>query len=355
MIPVGRRYRRLVHSDGVLRVEDASVLAPQGSAKAVLRPVLVGVCRSDLRELAGDRWQRRDFGHEMCAEVVGGSDDLADLLGRRVVYDPHPPLRRTSGFAELVELDGGLEQVSAALVPLPMDGIDPVSAVFAEPLSCAVHCVRRMIRASDELGLPADSDTAVYGAGMAGCLIAAVLMSQGVPVNILNRGESRIRFLRDSGFLPDEVVTAKERPSMYARAVLATSGLTSETELAASALLAPGGLMTLYSATSPGDTMAGIDVDSLRRKELSDNFRGPNGKVSVAGSYGASRSDFEAAIEVLQAPAFPGGGRTVGQSLGALVARVLSLTEAEIVLAKHAADGFTGKILIDPWCSTDRA
>ena len=112
-----RAYRSVdLTEDGprlVTRTVDAARRLEQ---RLVLRPLKVGVCRSDIKEVAGTRAMRRDFGHEVVAVV----DELSatDVLppGAIVGFDPHVPISRTSGFAEYMIASANRASLQSALV-----------------------------------------------------------------------------------------------------------------------------------------------------------------------------------------------------------------------------------------------
>ncbi|CCH32526.1 Zn-dependent alcohol dehydrogenase [Actinosynnema sp. NPDC047251] len=339
MIPTGTPYRRLDHDDGRVVLGEARVAEPSGtSAKAVIAPRRVGVCRSDLRELRSDRHLRRDFGHEIVAEVVGGTDGLGLVAGQRVVFDPHPPLHaRTSGYGELVELEGAPEAVRGALVPVP-DTVPEDRAVFAEPLACACHCVRRL----EDAGGDRRSAVAVVGAGMAGTLIAAVLHADGVPVSLVNRGAARLDFLRAHHVLPEDVL-APAAGRRFDRVVLATASASPEALDAALAMVRPGGVLLLFAGTRPGVELAGVDLDDLRRRERVERSSVAGVPLVLAGTHGALRADFDRALGLLAAT---GPGWTAGAAVERLTTRRMSLAEAASALPDHAENGFVGKPVV---------
>jgi threonine dehydrogenase-like Zn-dependent dehydrogenase len=343
MMPVGVRYRRIDRHGGELRLRTAAVSDRDTEAAAVLAPEAVGVCRSDLRELTGDRHQRRDFGHEIVARVVAARPDGLLPPGCRVVFDPHPALDRTSGFGELVELYGRPDALSAALVPVD-ETLDAAVAVQAEPLACAVHCVRRLETASRQLGLQRDDPVAIVGAGAAGALIAAVLLAGGVPAQVTNRGSARVEFLRRRGFLPAPSLAAIPDGRRFPRVVLATAAASPEALGRAVRLVEPNGLLMLFAGTRPGTGLGGIDLDPVRRRQQLVPIRADGSGFYVAGTHGAVTDDFRKALTLLAPSAETG----LPDRLAALVTDELSLDQATRTLPRHAASGFLGKTLVRP-------
>jgi cyclitol reductase len=343
--PINTRYRRLEHGQGRVHLVAREVTRPTaGMVKVILSPELVGVCRSDLREIVGARHLRRDFGHEIVGRVVSTTDEAVVGGGERVVYDPHPAVDRTSGFGELVEIEGTAEAVRAALVPLGPE-VAAATGIFAEPLACACHCIGRLAAASQLTGIDPCSRVGIFGAGIAGALIAAALHARGVPVALMNRSRARLDRLRSSGFLPAELFSpGTPRPGSFQRLIVATSAAAPEIMALAAAAIAPGGLMVLYAGTRPGDRLGDLDLDATRRAEDTVPVTFAGHTLTVAGSHGATRADFGQAIRELV------GGRQgpwlLPGALSALVTNQVSLAEAPDLLTRHARDGFVGKAVI---------
>lgn len=187
---------RLVHR------EEPVVPAP-GWAR--VRPLLSGICGSDLATIAGESsfyfsaLVSLPFvpGHEVIGELLEDLDGLA--AGQRVVLDPllpcaargiDPPCgecrREEPGLCERVtgghvapglqtgycaDTGGGWSEVLVAhrgqlhAVPEEMSDTD---AVMVEPLACAIHAVRRA-------GVPRDATVLVAGAGTVGLLTTLAL------------------------------------------------------------------------------------------------------------------------------------------------------------------------------------
>ncbi|OKI46326.1 hypothetical protein A6A29_29820 [Streptomyces sp. TSRI0281] len=312
----------------------------------VIAPQRIGVCRSDLRELRSDRHQRRDFGHEIVADVVAATKGVAVSVGQRVVLDPHPQLHtRTSGFGQLVELSGTPDLLRDALVPVPRTmGVD--RAVFTEPLACACHCIERLHTVTDELGMDRQGPVAVVGAGMAGALIAAGLHASHVPVTVVNRGHERLDFLRRREFLPNPVLGGPDGSPLFSRTVLATAYAEPAQIRQALDLLLPGGLLLLFAGTRPGMELAGVDIDDLRRRERLAHVRVDGRPLAIAGTHGALRTDFEHALQLLNRAA--NGEWRLGPAVERLVTRRMTLAQAARLLPEHADRGFLGKPVVVP-------
>jgi len=172
------------------------------SGEALLRPLLVGVCATDLELCRGYMGFTGVLGHELVA-VVEQADDPA-WVGRRVVGEincpcgacttclagrpTHCPHRTTLGidgrdgcFAERVLLP----QANLHLVP---DGVSDEAAVFVEPLAAAC-------RVLEQLHLHPSSRVVVLGAGRLGQLVARVLALTGAQIQAVDLAPSRLALL----------------------------------------------------------------------------------------------------------------------------------------------------------------
>ncbi|GIF12709.1 alcohol dehydrogenase catalytic domain-containing protein [Actinoplanes teichomyceticus] len=343
----GVAYRRIGHRDGVAYLERARTgrLTDQ-PARVVIAPLVVGVCRSDLRELDGTRHLRRDFGHEIVAEVRYST--LADTLpvGRRVVLDPHPVVRRTSGFADLVEIEGTVADVAAALRPVPADS-DPLAALFTEPLACAAHCLARVDAVIAATAHARPSPVAVVGAGIAGTLMAGILRSRGTEVHLVNRGGQRLRFLAERDVLPGVDLHPADRPGRggFACVVLATAAATGAALELAAGLTGDDGVLMIYAGTEPGSRFLGQDIDAIRRGEGRVTVHDGRRRMHLAGSHGATAADFAVATRLLQ-------DRREGPALRRTVRRLIDveapLDEGPALLREMVSRPYVGKAVLTP-------
>ncbi|ANW22369.1 alcohol dehydrogenase catalytic domain-containing protein [Streptomyces clavuligerus] len=346
-------YRRLEHRDATVRLTHAEIGShPEAETTVLLAPDAIGVCRSDLREINGTRHLRRDFGHEIVGTVVSSDPPGTVPTGQRVVLDPHPAVGRTSGFADLVEIWGSRSDVTAALVPLP-ETSGTVRSVFVEPLACVCHCLGRLDSATQEAGADPIGPVAILGAGMAGTLMATVLDTSSVPVTLINRSRGRLSFLIDRGVLPPAALHTADGPLGPAvpRVIVATAATDTGLLDLAAERVTPGGVVLLYAGTRPGQTYAGVDLDSLRREERTARITRAGKSFHIVGSHGATREDFVRAIHLLD-PRTP-GRQELPRRLDRMVTTVLSLDESADLLNRLARGPFMGKAVILPSPSPD--
>ncbi|WNV90059.1 alcohol dehydrogenase catalytic domain-containing protein [Umezawaea sp. Da 62-37] len=305
-------------------------LVRDGSPGVLVRTELMGVCRSDLKEIARVRGGPSQFGHEL----VGVVEDGVLPVGTRVCLDPNAPVRRGSGFARELWVSGAQEDLVRAL-PVAPDGVSARTLVFAEPAACAAHCVAMAER---HLGGPPGRVT-VLGAGVAGVLIAGLAELAGADVALRNRGRDRLDFLVERGVLP-AAVGREVPPDSQDVVVVATSFVFPDLLRDALGLVRPGGVVMLYGGTKAGDRLPELDcdLDTVRRRE-SAWLAGWHGKpVVVGGSYGTGPADFPRAMAALA------GGLVVEP----LVTGEVPLTGLPAELERLTTDRVLGKVLVTP-------
>jgi threonine dehydrogenase-like Zn-dependent dehydrogenase len=309
----------------------------------IVRPRLVGLCRSDLKELQGTRRERRDFGHEIVGTVEWAPERVARGRGDWVSFNPNAAIERGSGFGEWLVARGEAAELQRAF-PLVPGQLPLRKLVACEPLACAAHCalaLRSRIGACALRG----ARVAVLGAGNAGTLIAMVLRALGAEITLLNRGRSRLALLAERGiFAAEQLVPLTEaRAGAYDAVVPATSFLDEHVLRASLALLRRGGLALLYGGTTAGTTLPGrgLRLDALRRHEAVAGISWEGKPVTIAGSYGAAADDFALVARLLaEAPeSFP---------VERLITREVGLEELPELLVRLARDeqGYAGKVVV---------
>jgi len=184
--------------------EEARPERPEGFA--LIRPILMGICNTDLELQRGYYGFAGVPGHEFVGEVVEA--DTQDWVGKRVVGEinlacgacawcrrdlgRHCPSRSVLGivrhpgaFREFLTLPG------RNLHALP-DDLPTERAVFAEPLAAACEIL-------DQVALPCGAEIAVLGDGKLGLLIALVLNAHGYRVRQFGRHPEKLEIARDAG------------------------------------------------------------------------------------------------------------------------------------------------------------
>jgi cyclitol reductase len=276
------------------RLESTRPERPLGEHAVRVRIELAGLCRSDLKEIIGNRYGVSQFGHELVGVVEEST--VPDLpLGQRVSLDPDVQVERGTGFATSMWAVGPVDRLIAALPMVPQH-VAARRLVFAEPLACARHCLGAVAR---HLGTDlSDVRLGVLGAGTAGVLIAGLAHTMGVEVVLGNRSADRTSFLRERGVIDAPIGPIESLPANGLDvAVVATSFVLPE----ALGVIVPGGLVLLYGGTAPGAALEGLpcDLDTVRRRETAVATAWEGKAVRIGGSYGTTPDDFAAAVRAL--------------------------------------------------------
>lgn len=211
------------HEGQIQQIETAAPLP--GPGQALLRPLMAGVCNTDLELLAGYYHFDGIAGHEFVA-VVESAPDAPQWQGRRVVAeinqgcgvcprcaagDPrHCPQRKVIGIKGL---DGAFAQRLLApianLRQVPDDLADQV-AVFAEPLAAALEVGQQIhLKAGDRL--------AVLGDGKLGLLAALGLRLHCPGLMLIGRHQAKLAKAAAQGVATLLVDDATDWPALAAR------------------------------------------------------------------------------------------------------------------------------------------
>jgi 2-desacetyl-2-hydroxyethyl bacteriochlorophyllide A dehydrogenase len=210
-----RAWRRFGPDD----VQLVTVQRPSpGPGDVLLRPLVSGVCGTDLHVLHGEGLGELPvpltMGHEVCGEVVAlgpsatrdsGYPRLAEPLrvGERVVVEPvlpcgtcyfcvrgqpnvcprmsHLGVWRDGNYADYVAVPAW----RATRLP---DGIDDLNGVLVEVTACGLNCL-------DQSGLRAGETALVVGGGPMGHMAAQCLLAAGAGLVLLSEPSSERRAL----------------------------------------------------------------------------------------------------------------------------------------------------------------
>lgn len=189
------------------------VPAPRiSSGLALLAPSYVGICGSDLLIASGGLARVKPgvtLGHEMVCRVIEATGHEA---GELVFVDPLIPCGDCptclAGYEHVcenlglygIDRDGGLaEQLlvpEANLIPVAQS-VDVQAAALIEPLSVAVHMVRRATESQEA----ESTDALVIGGGPIGLLVAIALRSlNSLSPTILELNPRRVELAKSLGF-----------------------------------------------------------------------------------------------------------------------------------------------------------
>ena len=216
---VGSRVERLYTSRvSTVRLAEVAPPALPGARWARVRPILSGICGSDLATITARGTTYFSpfvstpfvFGHEVVGEVVETGPDVARVrVGDRVALSP--PLHcAVRGIAELCaecraghtghcrNVTGGAVSAgiqtgycrdtgggwSGSLVAHELQlhtvpaGVSDETAVLIEPVACCVHAV-------DRAAVPSGGTVLVLGCGTIGALTIAALRASGPPCRLI--------------------------------------------------------------------------------------------------------------------------------------------------------------------------
>jgi cyclitol reductase len=291
--------RVVVLRDGRTDIVRCSVAPPSSGSWVLIAPRLVGLCSSDVKEVLGTRVGRSDFGHELVGRVIASGRCSGLPSGLRVALDPHVAISRTTAFADKMLAYGEPSALVRAFPAVPED-IPDDRAVFVEPLACVCHCAAHLADVAQ------GSRICVVGAGTAGVLIAIVLRERGFEVTLANRGPERLARLHAAGVVRDvRLALLRHVDESFDAVILMTAMLDLPSLEAAWAMLPPrGGSLVLFGGTAASLPVPGtsIDLARLRRTEGRVEVERNDRSVTVAGSYGATATDFDAAVTALLRP-----------------------------------------------------
>ncbi len=300
-------------------IEDVPV--PEVPAKGLLLKVeACGLCGSDLRTLrSGHRnitfpWT---IGHEVCGTVcaVGGEYDGKWQVGERLAIGPNVYCGECdycrSGEYELCEKprelaqhwQGGLaeymaipyESLQRGNIEPVSEGVDPVLASVAEPIS---SCINAQQRAGVTLG----NTVVIIGSGPIGCIHIALARLRGASkIFIVDINDSRLAFAEDFG--ADALINA-EREDPIARVLELTGGKGADVVIAATpAPVAPrqgldmakkGGKVIQFGGLPKDNSIVDMDMNKVHYKGL-----------YIIGTTTFSPMHFKASLNLITTGQFP--------------------------------------------------
>jgi len=287
----------VIDTPGELAVREVPDPVP-GPAEVVIGVRACGICGTDLHIVAGE-FPPTPYpiipGHEFAGEIVarGPEADPALAEGLLVAVDPslfcgHCGMCRR-GRGNLCEnwnaigdtVDGAFAEYvavpAANVYPLP-PGLDARQGALVEPLSCAVHGLRR-------LGPVIQQPVLIVGAGTMGLLLLQLLLAAGAAaVTVVDRAEHRLSVARKLGARHTATDLAALNGERFDVAVDAT-GVAPLIEQAFDTLHRGGRLLVFGVATEAA------------RVALSP-FRIYNDEITVVGSMAVLNS-FDPAISAL--------------------------------------------------------
>ncbi|QKZ22696.1 L-idonate 5-dehydrogenase [Streptomyces chartreusis] len=334
----------VIHGRDDLRVEELPVPLP-GPGQALVAVRYGGVCGSDLHYWrhggVGDFRLREPMllGHEVVGTVVAYGDGASGpLAGTAVAVHPATPCGRCpecvdgrrnvcrdtrylGSAARFPHVQGGF----AARVVVPADqlrplpaGLDLRRAALAEPLSVALHAVRR---AGDVAG----RHVLVTGAGPIGCLVVAAAKAAGAAsVTVTDLLPAALEYARAAG--ADTVVRADEPDD---------AGWPAEVDVAIEASGVAAGLDTCLRLVRRGGVVVQLGMLPPGQSPFAGNLV-VSREIELRGAFRFD-TEFDAALELL----------AVEGSFDALVSAVVPVRRAEEAFALAADRSRSCKVLLD--------
>lgn len=334
----------VIHGQGDLRVEELAVPLP-GPGQALVAVRYGGVCGSDLHYWrhggVGDFRLREPMllGHEVVGTVVAYGDGASGpLAGTAVAVHPATPCGRCpecvdgrrnvcrdtrylGSAARFPHMQGGF----AARVVVPADQLRPLPAglglrraALAEPLSVALHAVRR---AGDVAG----RHVLVTGAGPIGCLVVAAAKAAGAAsVTVTDLLPAALAYARAAG--ADTVVRADEPDD---------AGWPAEVDVAIEASGVAAGLDTCLRLVRRGGVVVQLGMLPPGQSPFAGNLV-VSREIELRGAFRFD-TEFDAALELL----------AIEGSFDGLVSAVVPVRRAEEAFALAADRSRSCKVLLD--------
>lgn len=261
------RFVRALTFDGSEAAVVDRDLPTRADDQVIVRPLLAGICNTDLEIVRGYMGYQGTLGHEVVGVVESGDDRWR---GKRVVSEinfacgacelcreglgRHCPTRTVMG---ILDQEGAFaERVAVPVANLHEvpDGVAHDAAVFAEPLAAAFEIV-------EQIAIPSGREALVLGDGKLGMLIAQVLHDVGARVLAVGRHDDHLAILRERGI---GTVLVDDWDRTKRDLVVDATGSKSGFELAVAATR-PRGTLVLKTTVADRDSLnlAPIVIDEI--------------------------------------------------------------------------------------------
>jgi threonine dehydrogenase-like Zn-dependent dehydrogenase len=340
----------VLHAPGDLRVEQRDVPVP-GPGEALVRVAVCGVCGSDATEYSSGpvlTVMPVTLGHEFAGIVESVGEGVTEVApgatvvcGAGISCGECKPCRegrtnlcrkyRTAGL----QVDGGLAGYvvvpAATLIDVSDSGLALDTLGLAQPMSIAVHAVRRS-------GLRSGQEAVIVGVGGIGAFITVAAAATGARVLVVDLNQDRLELARALG--ASETLLATEQPLPER---LAELGMDPDVFFEVSGS-APG-LASVLSAAQPGATIVPLGIQK--------------GDVPVAlGQWTLREYTIIGSVAHVLATDMPEAVRLLGTrpDWSDLAHEVLPLDQVVDGALVPLSTGKPGQIktLIDPWIDAPR-
>jgi L-iditol 2-dehydrogenase len=327
---------RAVRLQGVGRIELAEVPDPApGPGEILVRVEAAGICGTDRHLYKGEFpcAPPVTLGHEFAGEVIACGEGVTLPLGTRVACDPNIAcgaceqcLRgRTNlclrNVAVGIHRDGGFADMVAfpAHRAVPVPGLHPHHAAFAEPLACTLHGV--------DMGAPVPGERViVLGGGVIGLLAVQLARNAGAEVTLVTRHPAKRELALQIGATQTAATEEEARALLPKGAdlVLECAGVAETVEMAPR-LTRSGGRVVVLGVLPQGEKVRIEPFDLLFREvQLLHSFINPFTQTRAAAMLTSGR------VNVVP-----------------LISRIIPLSEAAATIANPAAAGEV-KVLVVP-------
>ena len=283
-----------------------------GPGEVLLRSRAVGICGSDIHGFTGESGRRKPgmiMGHEAVGEVaeIGpgvegfSTGDLVAVFN--VVSCKHCSFCKRGLVSlcpekKIIGVNTMNWGAMAEYFVYPADGLiktgptlDPALGLLAEPLGIATHAVGLA-------PITPDAVVAIVGSGTIGIAMTIVLRARGVKrIYALDRNPEKLAIVEQFGATPINVQTTDAGKIIRD----ANAGLGADV-----AFEAVGSAATVRAAFD----LCGTNATLVLIGNLAKEFTLPlqivtTNEVTIRGSYGFTRADFEQAIELIRTAALP--------------------------------------------------
>ena len=327
---------RAVQLQAVGRIEMVEVPDPApGPGEVLVRVRAAGICGTDRHLFKGEFpcAPPVTLGHEFAGEVIAAGSGVTLPLGTLVTCDPNIAcgscdqclrgrvnlclrnvaigIHRDGGFAEMAVLP--------AHRAIPVAGLHPHHAAFAEPLACTLHGV--------DLGAPVPGERViVLGGGVIGLFAVQLARNAGAEVTLVTRHAAKRALAHEVGATHTAATEAEARALLPngADLVLECAGVAETVEMAPR-LTRSGGRVVILGVMPQGEQVRIEPFDLLFREiQLLHSFINPFTQGRAATLLTEGRVD-----------------------VAPLISRVIPLAEAPQAIANPALPGEV-KVLVVP-------